>query len=43
MLRGPKTDPAKLEEIKTALEQLEPVRVELVNYRKDGMVFPIMI
>lgn len=39
MLRGPKTDPAKLEEINRALEQLEPVRVELINYRKDGTDF----
>ena len=39
MLRDPKTDPAKLDEISAALEQLKPVRVELINYRKDGSEF----
>jgi PAS domain S-box-containing protein len=39
MLRGPKTDPEALEKIRVALEQVKPVRVELINYRKDGSEF----
>ncbi len=39
ILRGPKTDTSKLDEIRAAFEQLEPVRVELINYRKDGTEF----
>jgi PAS domain S-box-containing protein len=36
MLRGPKTSLSALDKIRSALEQFRPVRVELVNYRKDG-------
>ena len=39
MLRGPKTSLKALDKIRVALEQFRPVRVELVNYRKDGSEF----
>jgi PAS domain S-box-containing protein len=39
ILRGPKTSLAALNKIRYALEQIKPVRVELVNYRKDGTEF----
>ena len=39
ILRGPKTSLSALNEIRLALEQVRPVRVELVNYRKDGTEF----
>jgi PAS domain S-box-containing protein len=35
-LQGPATDPATSERVRTALARWEPVRVELINYRKDG-------
>ena len=39
MLQGPGTDRSKLDEIRAALESWSPVRVELLNYRKDGTEF----
>jgi PAS domain S-box-containing protein len=39
MLRGPKTSLAALNQLRVALEQIKPVRVELINYRKDGSEF----
>ncbi len=39
MLRGPRTSLAALNEMRVALEQVKPVRVELINYRKDGTEF----
>ncbi len=39
ILRGPKTSLAALNKIRIALERFEPVRVELINYRKDGSEF----
>src|SRR5262245_43943954 len=38
-LRGPDSDPATLEQIRVALDQGQPLRVELRNYRKDGTGF----
>ena len=39
ILQGPRTDRTRLDEIRTALTEREPVRVELLNYRKDGTEF----
>lgn len=39
ILRGPRTSFAALNTIRLALEQVKPVRVELINYRKDGSEF----
>lgn len=39
LLHGPDTDRAALDQIRVALEQWQPVRVELINYRKDGSPF----
>ncbi len=39
ILQGPRTDRATLEKIRTALKAWQPVRVELLNYRKDGSEF----
>lgn len=39
LLQGPQTQRARLDQIRSALEQWEPVRVDLVNYRKDGEPF----
>jgi PAS domain S-box-containing protein len=36
LLQGPKTDPAKLASVRSALKHRQPLRVELINYRKDG-------
>jgi diguanylate cyclase (GGDEF)-like protein/PAS domain S-box-containing protein len=36
MLQGPKSDPATLSQIRIALSQWKSVRVELINYAKDG-------
>ncbi len=38
-LQGPQTDPAARRAIRAGLEVAERVRVELVNYRKDGSSF----
>lgn len=39
ILQGPKTDPAELQKIRTALSRWEPITVEMINYRKDGSEF----
>jgi len=39
ILQGPKTSRAELERVRAALAQAQPVRVELINYRKDGSEF----
>jgi len=41
MLQGPKTDRAKLNKIRRALEKRKPVRVEVINYRKDKSEFTV--
>ena len=38
-LVGPGTDGAVLQQLRTAMEKREPLRVELLNYRKDGSEF----
>lgn len=39
LLQGPKTDRAQLDKIRIAMAKLQPVRVEIINYRKDGSEF----
>ncbi|MBG6078255.1 PAS domain S-box protein [Polaromonas sp. CG_9.11] len=39
ILQGPKTDRAELDRIVKALRAWQPVRVELINYTKDGREF----
>ncbi len=39
ILQGPKTDRAQLNKLRAALSRLEPIRLELINYRKDGTEF----
>jgi PAS domain S-box-containing protein len=39
MLRGPNTSLAEVTKIREAFDRRKPVRVELVNYRKDGSEF----
>ena len=39
ILQGPNTDPEPRRKIREALEWWRPVRVELLNYRKDGAEF----
>ncbi|WP_333030899.1 MULTISPECIES: PAS domain S-box protein [unclassified Microcoleus] len=39
ILQGEKTDRASLDRIRTALETWQPVRVDSINYRKDGTEF----
>ncbi|GIW84641.1 MAG: hybrid sensor histidine kinase/response regulator [Gemmataceae bacterium] len=36
LLRGPDTDAATLEQLREALDNGQPLRTELMNYRKDG-------
>jgi len=38
-LQGPRTQRERLDQVRSALEQWQPVRVDLVNYRKDGEPF----
>ena len=38
-LQGPQTQRERLNQIRNALEQWQPVRVDLINYRKDGEPF----
>lgn len=38
-LQGPKTDRAQADKIRDTLTRWEPVRAELINYRKDGSEF----
>ena len=39
LLQGPRTSRAELDRLRTALENWQPVRVELLNLRKDGSEF----
>ncbi|MBC8137251.1 MAG: EAL domain-containing protein [Fibrella sp.] len=39
MLQGPKTDPASVALLQEKLFAFQPVRVELLNYKKDGSPF----
>ena len=39
LLQGEKTDRGMLDEIRRSLSSWEPVRVEVINYRKDGSEF----
>ncbi len=39
MLQGPKTDKVELKRIHDALENWQPVRAELINYKKNGEEF----
>jgi PAS domain S-box-containing protein len=39
ILQGPNTDRAALDRIRVALENWQPVREEVINYRKDGSEF----
>lgn len=39
ILQGPNTNQAALDKIRTALKRWKPVRVEVINYRKDGSEF----
>jgi diguanylate cyclase (GGDEF)-like protein/PAS domain S-box-containing protein len=39
VLQGPDTDPVTRAELRYALENWQPIEVELVNYRKDGSRF----
>ena len=41
VLQGQNTDPAALGRIRKALEGLQPVREDLVNYRKDGSEYHV--
>lgn len=38
-LQGPDTDPEAVDAIRTAIREERPIRVDLLNYRKDGSVF----
>ncbi|MFY8103365.1 MAG: EAL domain-containing protein [Ramlibacter sp.] len=39
LLQGPQTQRDRLSQIRSALEQWQPVRVDLINYRRDGEPF----
>lgn len=39
ILQGEKTDRASLDRIRTALSNWQPMRLDLINYRKDGTEF----
>ncbi len=39
MLEGPMTQPAELDRIRQALKRWQPVRAELINYKKNGELF----
>ncbi len=39
ILHGPRTDEIVLQRIRTALTRCQPIREELINYRKDGSEF----
>ncbi|HEX7970217.1 MAG TPA: PAS domain S-box protein [Stellaceae bacterium] len=39
LLQGPATDPETSERVRAALARWEPVRVEMINYRKDSSNF----
>ena len=39
ILQGPKTDRATLDKVRTALEKWQSIRVEILNYRKNGSTY----
>jgi len=39
ILQGPLTDRATLDRVRTALEAWQSIRVEMLNYRKDGSTY----
>lgn len=39
LLQGPETDPAAVNRIRSALEQLEPIKLEILNYTKTGATY----
>ena len=39
LLQGPATQRAELDRIRTAMEQWQPARVDLINYKKSGEAF----
>ncbi len=39
ILQGEKTDKVELAKLRQALENWQPIRVELINYKKDGSAF----
>jgi diguanylate cyclase (GGDEF)-like protein/PAS domain S-box-containing protein len=39
LLQGPRTQRAELDRIRAAMEQWQPARVDLVNYKKNGEAF----
>lgn len=41
VLQGPKTSPAARAQIRSALAQWQPIRIELTNYRRDGSEFQV--
>lgn len=43
ILQGPKTDRAQLDKVRSALSKNEQVRLQLLNYRKDGSEFWVEI
>lgn len=43
ILQGPDTERARLDEIREAIENDQPIRTELTNYRKDGSSFTVEI
>ncbi|GAC1347751.1 MAG: hypothetical protein NVSMB18_33730 [Acetobacteraceae bacterium] len=38
-LQGPETDPADVDHIRRAVQQAEPIEIEVRNHRKDGSAF----
>lgn len=39
LLQGPNTDPETVAEIRRAIDDMLPITVEILNYRKDGTPF----
>ena len=39
LLQGPNTDPETVAEIRRAIDDMLPIKVEILNYRKDGTSF----
>lgn len=43
LLHGPETDPHAVTLIRQAIRRREPLTIELVNYRKDGVAYVVSI
>jgi PAS domain S-box-containing protein len=41
VLQGPRTDPAAIQRMRSALRAVQPVRETLLNYHKDGSVYRV--